>query len=257
MRAIARSPGRARPSIGEPREPRSPRATERHRLTPPGSWQIVPPVRKERSKASGTPSVSDDTRERILAGAARAFGNLGYAAARVEDVLTEAEISRPTFYKAFDGKDDVFEELSVRHHREIRERVMRSLEGVTEPARQVENVVDTFMRWRAELGPIGRVLDQEARTPGTRLARHRRDTLDAMSTWGAERLRAAGRGDVDPVLYHGLIAAMESIADALLVKPKAREASIERATRIALRIVAGALAAPGDPVPEIPAPPRG
>lgn len=213
------------------------------------------PVHRQRSKPSSTPSVSADTRERILTGAARAFGKLGYAATRVEDVLEAAEISRPTFYKAFESKDDVFEELSARHHREIRERVIRSLEGAADPLTQLESVVDTFMRWRAELGPIGRVLDQEGRTPGTRLARHRRETLDAMSAWGAERLRAAGRGDADPILYHGLIAAMESVADSLLAKHPVREAAIERAKRISLRIIGGALASPGDAVPPLPAPP--
>jgi AcrR family transcriptional regulator len=215
-----------------------------------------PRVPRRPSKPTATSSVSEETRERILGGAARAFGKLGYAAARVEDVLAAAEISRPTFYKAFDSKDHVFEELSVRHHREIRERIMRSLEGVSDPVEQLTRVVETYMRWRAELGPIGRVLDQEARTPGTRLARHRRETLDMMSAWSAERLRIAGRGRVDPILYHGLIAAMEHVADALFAKQPVPEAALQRATRIALRILAGALASPGDSLPPLPRPPN-
>jgi AcrR family transcriptional regulator len=213
-------------------------------------------VQKRGSKASR--GVGDETRERILEGASRAFGKLGYAVTRVEDILEAADVSRPTFYKAFDGKDDVFEVLSERHHREIRERIMHSLEGVSDPLAQLEAIVDTFMRWRAELGPMGRVLDQEARTPGTLIARHRKETLLAMTTFSAERLAAAGRDEVDPVLYQGLIAAMESIADALLQKRPVRESAIDRARRSALRIVASALGATDatdGPLPPLPRPP--
>ena len=195
--------------------------------------------------------VTDKTRASILDGAAQAFGKLGYAATRVEDVLEASGLSRPTFYKVFDSKDDVFEALSEAHHREIRERIVRSLEGESDPNKQVENIVDAFMRWRAELGPIGRVLDQEART-GTRLAKHRRETLDAMTAWATSRFRAEGRGDLDPVLVHGLIGAMEAVADSLVSSPPVREAAIDRAKRIGLRIVAASLATPGDAVPPMP-----
>jgi AcrR family transcriptional regulator len=95
-------------------------------------------VSKRRSPAGE--AVTDETRERILAGAARTFGRLGYAAARVEDILAEAEISRPTFYKAFQSKADVFEELSATHHRDIRERILRALDGAPEPESSHEPV---------------------------------------------------------------------------------------------------------------------
>ena len=211
---------------------------------------------KPKSKHEAETAVSEETRRRILDGAARAFGKLGYAATRVEDILAAAEISRPTFYKAFASKGDVFDELSARHHRDIRERIMRSLNGALDPFEQLERVVDTYVRWRAELGRIGRVLDQEARLPGTRLARHRRETLDAMSAWSAERLRGAGRGEADPLLYQALIAAMESVGDALLSRSPVPRGTIDRAKRLALRIVAGTLAGPGDELPPIPPPPK-
>jgi AcrR family transcriptional regulator len=211
-------------------------------------------VPSRRSKATKTPSASDDVRERILAGAARAFGKLGYASTRVEDVLKAADVSRPTFYKAFDSKDDVFDALSERHHKDIRERIVRALEGADDPLTQLTATVDAFMRWRAELGPIGRVLDVEARTPGSRIGRHRKKTLAEMSALTAERTRAAGRMPADPVLYYGLIAAMESVADMLLAKHPVPPGAVERATENALRILASTLAAPGDPLPPLPQP---
>jgi len=201
-------------------------------------------------------SVSRGTRERILAGAAEAFGTLGYGKVRVEDILAASGVSRPTFYKVYENQDGVFSELSARHHLEIRARIEEATVGIDDPAAQVVAVVDTFLRWRAGLGPLGRVLDLEARTPGSKIAGHRRATLRAMNRLSAERMRRAGREPTDPVLLTALIAALESVADSLLLSPPVSERTLGRARDAALRIVASALAGPGDPVPMLPLSPR-
>lgn len=105
-----------------------------------------------------------------------------------------------------DSKDDVFEVLSQLHHRDIRERIMPSLDGATEPLAQLEAINDAFMRWRAELGPMWRVLDQEAWTPGSRIARHRSEIMAAM---GVQCCATQSRWahEIDPILHQGLIAA--------------------------------------------------
>lgn len=72
------------------------------------------------------------TRARILEGARRAFARAGYAATRVEDILLEAGVSRPTFYRVFRNKDEVYAEISdqaIPQARTARERV---LEGARE-----------------------------------------------------------------------------------------------------------------------------
>jgi AcrR family transcriptional regulator len=50
--------------------------------------------------------IVDHQRQRILAGAARAAAEHGYAAMSVENVLVEAGVSRTTFYENFDNKRD-------------------------------------------------------------------------------------------------------------------------------------------------------
>jgi AcrR family transcriptional regulator len=196
---------------------------------------------KARKRVIARGSVTAETRERILAGAAKAFGALGYAKVRVEDILLEADVSRPTFYKVYRTKDDVFEALSDRHHREIKERLEHAAEIASDPVERLTEMIDAFLRWRAGLGPVGRVLDLEARSPGSRLARHRGAILRAVARLSGELLAAAGRPPVDPVLVPALIAAMESLADSLLVDGKPDEAALERARRNALRLFAGVI----------------
>jgi len=212
------------------------------------------------SRASGEPrrtAVSAETHARILNGAEQAFGGLGYAKVRVEDILQAAGVSRPTFYKVYTSKEQVFEALSTRHHREIRLRIQQAAETEAEPPMRLLAVVETFLRWRASLGTLGRALDVEARTPGSSIAHHRKQTLKVMTELSAGWLKQEGRPAVDPVLLLALIAALESVADALLSGSKVSEAALQRAKLVGFRIVAAALAGSGDPVPPIPRPPTG
>jgi AcrR family transcriptional regulator len=216
-------------------------------------------VKKKRTpSSSAAPRVSPELRERILQGAATAIGAHGYANARVEDILQAAGVSRPTFYKVFDSKEDVFKELSARHHAEIRERIQRA-SAAEDPRQRLIDTTEAFLRWRAELGPIGRVLDTEARTPGTVIAHHRKRTLRDMLELHAENVRRAGLPEVDPVLLLALSAALESVADSLLLEGPVDEATIQRALHNGLRILGGTFAEQGDypnlpPLPVAPKP---
>jgi AcrR family transcriptional regulator len=194
------------------------------------------------------------TRERILAGAARAFGELGYAATRVEDILRAAEVSRPTFYKFFKGKDDAFQALSDIHHAEILARLVAATETTDGPAEMLDRVVEAFLLWRVELGPIGRILDTEARVPNSRLQTHRRRVLDAVVERVQSELRRAGRQEVDPLLLRALIAAAENVADSFLGERHIGKSEFARRRAVLSRLVRSALAESGDQVPPLPRP---
>jgi AcrR family transcriptional regulator len=210
----------------------------------------VAEVKPKRTAASAL------TEARILEGAALAFGELGYARVRVEDILVAAGLSRPTFYKVFASKEQVFEALSARHHREIRRRIRAAAESQTSAILRLDAVVDTFLRWRATLGPMGRVLDVEARTPGSAIAHHRKHTLKVMTEHAAGWLAEDGRGTVDPVVLLALVAAMESVADSLLLGSHVGDEALARAKHAALRILGGTLAGPHDAVPPLPLAPK-
>lgn len=191
-------------------------------------------------------------RERILAGAALAFGRLGYARTRVEDVLEATGISRPTFYKVFASKDDVFEQLSARHHADIERRVEAAYAEGKTPTERVLFTLQAYLRWRVALGPLGRALDLEARTPGSRLAAQREKTLEALVELGQRGLRAAGRPQADPIVFRALIAAAEQVADLLLSGPSPGEAELTRALAVVARVHGATLGQAGDAIPPLP-----
>ena len=200
-------------------------------------------------------STPRSTRDRILAGAARAFGSKGCAATRVEDILLAAEVSRPTFYKFFDGKDSVFEELSRMHHAQVIGDLVAAMEAVKDPAEKLDRTMEAFLRWRAHLGPIGRVLDTEARVPNSRLQNHRDGVLDALVERLQAEMRAAGRNEVDPLLVRALVAACENVADSFLTEKRIGPRQFERRKAVLSRILRATLADGDEVVPPLPRPP--
>ena len=197
-------------------------------------------------------AVSESTRERILAGAAAAFASKGCAAARVEDILLSAEVSRPTFYKLFDSKEAALDELSRIHHAEILARLTTATASVADITEKLDRTAEAFLRWRAQLGPIGRVLDTESRVTGSRLQSHREAVLDAVVARLQTELREAGRGEVDPLVLHALIAACENVADSFLAEKRIGAPEFERRKAVLLRIVRASLALDDEAVPPLP-----
>ncbi|HVW80648.1 MAG TPA: TetR/AcrR family transcriptional regulator [Mycobacteriales bacterium] len=52
-----------------------------------------------------------DRRRRLLESALTVLTRRGYASTRIDDICAEAAISRATFYRYFDGKEEVFDAL--------------------------------------------------------------------------------------------------------------------------------------------------
>lgn len=200
-------------------------------------------------------SAPPSTRERILAGAAKAFSSKGCAAARVEDILVAADVSRPTFYKFFEGKDAVFEELSRIHHAQILGELVAATAAAHDATEKLDKAMEAFLRWRAELGPIGRVLDTEARVPNSRLHSHRSGVLDAVVERLQAEMRAAGRDEVDPLVLRALVAACENVADSFLAEKRVGVREFERRKAVLSRILRATLAVDGEAVPALPRPP--
>ena len=70
------------------------------------------------------PRSNPDTRQEILRAALKCFAHAGYAAASVQHIVNEAQVSKPTLYYYFQDKAQLFEALVEQAHDE-RYRLMR------------------------------------------------------------------------------------------------------------------------------------
>jgi hypothetical protein len=123
---------------------------------------------------------------------------------------------------------------------------------VSEPAAKLEKATEAYLRWRVSSGAFGRALDIEARRRGSSAAAQRRAMMAAATAFFEDEVRKAQRTGLDPLVYVGLIAALEGVGRTLLREPRVGEAEIARRKRVILRILQATLAEPDDPIPPLP-----
>jgi AcrR family transcriptional regulator len=95
------------------------------------------------------PSVSGATRQQILHAALKRFAHGGYAATSVQQIVSDAKVSKPTLYYYFKDKADLFQALVTEAHDE-RYRRMQAAAGRARTTREqlVEMLVVLFDYFR-------------------------------------------------------------------------------------------------------------
>lgn len=127
--------------------------------------------------------VERSQRERLLAAAAEAVADKGYADTTVGDILARAGVSRTTFYHLFDGKLDCF--LSaLRLAAEVVAAVLaEELERLAEDAsatslEKLDRLLGAYLQTLSDNHALARVFLVEVFAAGPDAIRQRRDSLD-------------------------------------------------------------------------------
>ena len=197
-----------------------PRAGRRHRFAEEGSSLL---------------------RIRILEGATEAFGRLGFADTRVEDILKASDVSRPSFYKFFRNKEEVFNALAESMSFSLVQMVRGAVTQTSGPVEKIERGIEMYLQWRISTGAFGRVLEAEARNPGTFAATQREAILESVMSIFQIEVAAAQQVGIDPLTYVGLTATLEAIGNSLIVSADPSDEEIARRKNVMMRIVLGAL----------------
>ncbi|MFD7409335.1 TetR/AcrR family transcriptional regulator [Streptomyces sp. NPDC059866] len=85
------------------------------------------------SKLETAPGRRSKARERLLSTASRLFYAEGIRAVGVDRVMAEAEIARGTFYRHFEGKDDLVRAYLETTDQDIRDRIGAAREEIADP----------------------------------------------------------------------------------------------------------------------------
>ncbi|MFF7580946.1 TetR/AcrR family transcriptional regulator (plasmid) [Streptomyces sp. NBC_01527] len=88
------------------------------------------------SKLKGVPAPvrRSEARERLLSTASRLFYSEGIRSVGVDRVMAEADVARGTFYRHFDGKDDLVREYLEATDQQIRDRITTAEKQISSPA---------------------------------------------------------------------------------------------------------------------------
>lgn len=135
---------------------------------------------------------TDPRRLKIAESALSVFSRKGFYDSRVEDVCAAAGISRATFYRYFEGKDDVFDALIEMMSAEVLTTVEHlgavtpDLAGRTTIANWIKDLVAITERWGAVVDEVVRPRENasEARSRAVLLTARFADVLAARFTDG-------------------------------------------------------------------------
>lgn len=179
----------------------------------------------------------------VVAASAQVFTRLGFAAARVEDILEAAGIARRTFYKHFTGKEDVLSALYDLATSELLRVIAADVEREQDRLAAVRRCIDLYLDYHVDNAGLVKVLVEQAVRSDSPLAegrrRFRRDLVRLLDDAVRERTGVVH----DPLLYAALLSALEGLSLDLLAKPATR-AEVDRAKAVMHLLIARVLASP-------------
>lgn len=205
---------------------------------------------------SGVQLGEDSARAMILQGAANVFAERGVRACAVEDILKAAGISRRTFYRFYQSKEDVLDALYRFGTDELLNGCRSAVAQETDPLRQIEQCIEAHLRNARAHGRLMFVLGGEAQRHESSLHARRMQVHAQLVELLVSGEGARDSRPIDPLLYRGLLLALEGVTRFVLEAGNegrdVTEASLERARAVMLRMATSALAGEGHGVTKLP-----
>jgi AcrR family transcriptional regulator len=126
---------------------------------------------------------TDDARDRILVAAERCIDRHGIRKTTMEDIAAEVAMSRPSVYRYFADRDDLFIELIARHSGALRARAHKRIaQHSSLPEQIVEGLI--FLADHGRRDPLMRhLIDPDGKSLGQRLVASRTSELLMVEFW--------------------------------------------------------------------------
>jgi AcrR family transcriptional regulator len=146
------------------------------------------------------PGSTEDARERILAAAERCIDRHGIRKTTMDDVASEAGLTRPNVYRYFADRDDLLLELITRHARALLARARKSISRQGSLADQiVEKILYTADHARRD--PLTRhLLDPDGTSLGKRMIASGTSAMCRAEMWDPLLDAAVANNELPPGL---------------------------------------------------------
>lgn len=191
----------------------------------------------EASEKFHFPMPGQNAKANVLFYSIGVFAKKGIAETTVQDLLEAANVSRRTFYKYFKNKVDVLESIY-----EIASNMLitrfRAEMGQSSVADFVVRCVSLYFDYHTTLGPLVRMMTEEARRSDSPLAQHREKTIDHLVNLFDDKYFETVGVRLDTQVYYALIWAMESASINLLTNTQCTPEDVERCKNVMAAIAA-------------------
>jgi len=205
--------------------------------------------------ASGVQLGEEEARLRVLAGAVEVFSEGGVRDASVENILAAAGVSRRTFYRLYQGKEEVIVALYRLGTDRLLDACRLAMSEEADPIQQMHRCIDAHLLNAQELGRLVFVLGGEAQRHESALTAPRME-VHAQLVELLMSSATASTKDLDPWLVRGLVLALEGVTRIALAEGdegrNVSDESIDRARRVMVRMATAALMGEGAGVTALP-----
>lgn len=163
-------------------------------------------------------------RERMLAAMLVTVNEVGYRTLTVQDVLSRAGVSRPTFYEQFEDKEDCFLAAFDAAAGRMRERLDEALAEIERGWRdRLRQGLRALLRFVAEDRDAARTLIVEARASSPAGLRRRDELLDGFAACIDAEARERLDDPPSAIAAAGVVGGIESVLYARLQKGETAE----------------------------------
>lgn len=188
------------------------------------------------------PIPGQGARSDVLFNAIGVFTGKGVEDTTVQDLLDAANVSRRTFYKYFKNKVEVLESIYEIAAGLLMARFKAAKTASATVSDFMVSCVELFFDYHANLGPLIRMMTEEALRAGSPLAPRRAALLEQMVKLFDDRYFEEEGVRLDPKVYYSLIWMMESASVNILTNTAATQDVVNSFKAVMSAISARAMA---------------
>ncbi|HEY0844950.1 MAG TPA: TetR/AcrR family transcriptional regulator [Noviherbaspirillum sp.] len=201
--------------------------------------KTLPPV-ATRSRGRPVKSEADQAaiRNRILDAAEAAYAEGGYHELTVQAILLKAELSRPTFYRHFSNVDEPIQQVILRTHQGLLDRLAARIPRDASVAEKMVNAIDFYLDWCKNIGVLLKPFYNELHDPVSPVSSLRQDVLARIGDFYVKTMTYSGNPPRNRLLVDLMVTGIEYLGYRFYLETR-RDAAALRTTRDAmLRLMA-------------------
>lgn len=200
----------------------------------------------------GGPIKVQPAKSDVLLNSLAVFSEKGINETTVQDLLDAAKISRRTFYKYFKNKIDVLQNLYKISVDLLIARFRREMSSTDNLGDLVYRCIDVYFDYHVDLGPMIRMMQEEAMRSDSPLYQHREKAQKALvQVFDSEIRKIQGRG-FDPWAYYSLMWSLERASLHLLNQTQCTEEDVVRCKSVMRGVMGAVLVTDPEHRPQVP-----
>ncbi|MGW6727087.1 TetR/AcrR family transcriptional regulator [Nocardia sp. NPDC055029] len=131
-----------------------------------------------RGRPPQTQEQAEEVRARIVEATAAVFARTGSRGLSVAQIIEEAGLARPTFYRYFGNATEPLHAVLTASNDGLVGGIREALTGTDEPVQLGIRLIDAYVDWARGHGPMLRPLFAELHDPGSPVSAYRERALD-------------------------------------------------------------------------------